>query len=206
MLRLRDGATVIATDGAGRLQECRLRHEKLQSVGAVVTHARPTPIIGVIHAVPAGRKLDDITRMIAEVGVAWLQPTVTRLGSAFARDDAARVRRLGRLEAIAIAALEQSRSGWLLDIRSPTDLAQAISSDTADVRLLLDPMAPTRLTEIGMGAAGEVTLLVGPEAGWDDAERLVDGCQPVRLGSEVVRSEHAALAAASGVLALAGRW
>lgn len=205
VLRLRDGAAVVATDGTGRLQHCRLAGDRLEPTADPITLPPRMPQLGVMQAVPSGRKLDEITRMLGEVGVAWLQPVVMRTASAFAADAKGAARRLWRLRAIAVSALEQSRSGWLLDVREPSRLVVAVAADGADVRLLLDPSAKQRLSDVELSEATTVTVVIGPETGWDVAERAVGGL-PVRLGPEVLRTEHAGLAAVAAVMARSGRW
>ena len=206
MLRLGDGDAITATDGSGRFQRCRLVGKGLERDGEIITAPRPTPEVGVIHAVPAGRKLDEISRMLAEAGVAWLQPVATAGATPFAKDAAGADRRRRRLEAIAIAAMEQSRSGWLLDVRPPRTLTDVIDgTDDGVVVVALDPGADQPLSRIDRTAPA-YALAVGPESGWSADERSLLSAARVRLGPEILRTEHAALAAVSAIFVLAGRW
>jgi 16S rRNA (uracil1498-N3)-methyltransferase len=52
-----------------------------------------------------------------------------------------------------------------------------------------------------------VSLLIGPEGGWSEKEvaaALAAGCQPVRLGPRVLRTETAGVAAIAAMMALWG--
>lgn len=205
VLRLKDGDAVIVTDGAGSLRHCRLVDSGLEPEGDVDTVGRPSPQVGVVQAVPAARKLDEITRMVAEVGAAWLQPVITSASSPFARDAAGAERRQRRLEAIAVSAMEQSRSRWLLEVRQPMALADATTSMGDAVVVALDPVADRSLREVADDAS-TYAVVVGPESGWSMDERSLLGSARVRLGSEILRTEHAAMAAVSAILARGGRW
>lgn len=198
VLRLRDGDEVIATDGHGSFVPARLAGDVLEVAGDVVVRPRPTPGIGVIHAIPAGRKLDEVIRVLAEIGVEWVQPVASDRAEQFAKASGIE-RRLQRLRAIAVSALEQSRSGWLMDVRTPVGLAEAVLH--VGLGYALEPDAPLALGDADLGAAEEVVVAVGPERGWSDQDRaLLAPLRPVRLGYEVLRTEHAAAAAAAGLL------
>jgi 16S rRNA (uracil1498-N3)-methyltransferase len=58
-------------------------------------------------------------------------------------------------------------------------------------------------------AAGEIVLVVGPEGGISDAERdafVAAGATAVRLGTEVLRTSTAGVAALAVLSARLGRW
>jgi 16S rRNA (uracil1498-N3)-methyltransferase len=72
--------------------------------------------------------------------------------------------------------------------------------------LLLDPEAGLGMASLPAEAPSSITLLIGPEGGFAPSERaaaLRAGFQAVRLGSRVLRTETAPLAA---IAALQARW
>ncbi len=115
--------------------------------------------------------------------------------------EGAAVKRLTRWQRIAQEASEQSRRAHLPNIEAPARFEEIVRKD-AHWRLLLDELgdAPPLLRALppdphrGESAA----LLVGPEGGWTSRERDAireAGWQSVSLGSTVLRTETAALAA-----------
>jgi 16S rRNA (uracil1498-N3)-methyltransferase len=77
---------------------------------------------------------------------------------------------------------------------------------TPAVKLLLDPFADQRLTDLAR-PTGEVIVLVGPEGGLADEEIAATqaaGFQPIRLGPRVLRTEVAGLALLAAINALWG--
>ena len=74
------------------------------------------------------------------------------------------------------------------------------------LKLFLDPYAETTLTALKPDAM-KVTLLTGPEGGFSNQERSIakaSGFFPVRLGTRILRTETASLAALAAVQMLWG--
>ena len=108
---------------------------------------------------------------------------------------AAAGKRLPRWRKIAREASEQSRRAHLPVLEGPLRLTEAIRA-AIGARYALEelPGAPPLLKTPG----AEVSLLVGPEGGWSDRDRagfMDAGWTPVSLGSSVLRTETAAIAA-----------
>jgi 16S rRNA (uracil1498-N3)-methyltransferase len=69
------------------------------------------------------------------------------------------------------------------------------------LKLFLDPYAEQSLTQL-QPESMQVTLLTGPEGGFSEQERSIAkaaGFTPVRLGSRILRTETAAIAALAAV-------
>ncbi len=120
----------------------------------------------------------------------------------------AAMKRMERWHRIARASSEQSRRARLPEIGAPVSLAQALGTP-GGLRYVLDESggAPllAALPEKRI-AADEVSLLVGPEGGWTDAERACArqaGWTGVWLGPAILRAETAAVAA---LAVLASAW
>jgi 16S rRNA (uracil1498-N3)-methyltransferase len=86
----------------------------------------------------------------------------------------------------------------------PHFLGEAPAS--GELRLMLDPLAERRLSELPK-PSGPVTLLVGPEGGFEDGEVVaakLAGFAGIRLGPRILRTETAGLAVLAAMMALWG--
>src|SRR5205823_4687208 len=101
-------------------------------------------------------------------------------------------RAVGRLRRVAREAAMQSRRAWLPELSAVEPFALAVARPGA-VLAERGGSGPA----LGTG----VTVLVGPEGGWEDEERAID-LPTVALGTEVLRAETAAVAAGTLFCAL----
>ena len=152
--------------------------------------ALPARAVTLIQGTCKGDKMDGIVRDATELGATRIVPAIT--ARSVARPDAARADRWRR---IAVEAARQCGRGDAPIIDAPQALAAALASaEGAALRLCLDPTAETSLrSQLEMvAAATNVTILVGPEGGLDDAEldaAAREGFTRVRLGGLVLRTE-----------------
>lgn len=159
------------------------------------------------QALPEGAKMDWIIEKAVELGVTRIQPLaaqrcVVRLAAERAQ------KKLQHWQGIAIAAAEQcgrNRVPAVADIANfPAWLAQ---QDTSQ-RLLLTPRADMKLTEWARQQPPQaLTLLIGPEGGFSDEEEDIarrHGAIPVSMGSRILRTETAGMAALAALNALRG--
>ncbi|MGA2435730.1 MAG: RsmE family RNA methyltransferase [Bryobacteraceae bacterium] len=121
----------------------------------------------------------------------------------------AALKRLERWRKIARESSQQARRSRLPEIREPAAFAAAIR-DASPHRYFLDEEPGVRPLAAALpssrSASDAVSLLVGPEGGWTDAERtaaLDAGWRGVSLGPLVLRAETAAMA---GLAVLANAW
>ncbi len=208
VLRLRDGAAVVACDGAGTVVDARFIGQQLEvgSEGTVVE--RPRPAITVWQALGKGRKHDDVVRVLTELGVDRIVATTSDRTVVDLTGKAAKAHE--RWRSVATAACEQARRPWLPSLDGPADIGDLAASLggrpclVAHVGEAADPLAAVQ----SVGPMDEVVLAVGPEGGWthEEVAALVDaGATPVGLGPTVLRTEHAATVLASIALAATGR-
>jgi 16S rRNA (uracil1498-N3)-methyltransferase len=146
-------------------------------------------------------RLEWVLEKAAELGAGAIVPV------AAARSDPrlveAAVRRRERWQRIADEASSQARRLGPPEVAPPCGLSQFLARPCAGFRLFLDIDAPLMrevLAERPRPESGvvEATLLVGPEGGWNDAEResaIQAGFRPVGLGNNILRAETAAIAA-----------
>jgi 16S rRNA (uracil1498-N3)-methyltransferase len=163
--------------------------------------ASPAPTVHV-SLLPALFKFDRFEWLIekaTELGVSLIQPfEATRTEPGLAQ---ASHKRRPRWQKIAREASQQSRRVHLPHIEPAVRFVKALQMD-ANVRLLLDeiPDAPPILGRLleQPSLTHTVALLLGPEGGWTDEERVQavgTGWLPCSLGTTVLRAETAGVAA-----------
>jgi 16S rRNA (uracil1498-N3)-methyltransferase len=210
-LRLRPGAPVVVTDGAGRVAECTLEAADPRGACAAVervrTVPRPRPEVVVFQAAAKGRKVDDVVQRLAEVGVARIGVFGSR--RAVAAWDRAKARALeARWAAIARSAAKQSRSAHVAATGPPLSWDELLRAlEREQCALALWERAAKGLRAL-VEDVERVALVVGPEGGFDDDEADAlerAGARLASLGDRILRTENAALVAASALLWHFGR-
>lgn len=209
VLRRSDGADLMVTDGAGCWAHAVLDRSTATLTSSSVTDPAPRPRLHVVQAIGRGRRLDDVVRVVTELGVDAVTPLVTERTEARPTGD--RLARLvERLEAVARSAAQQSRRTRLPTVHRPTTVEHV---DPGALLLVAHPGAtvslPRQLASEVVDSQGTVTVVVGPEGGFTDAEvdvLVARGGRVVGLGPTVLRTEHAAAVAVAVVAATCGRW
>jgi 16S rRNA (uracil1498-N3)-methyltransferase len=182
VLRLRDGAVVTATDGAGRWRECRWVDGAVEPVGDVRTAAALSAVT-VAVAPPKGDRLDWLVQKVTEVGVTRL--VLLAAERSVVRWDVERgTRQLDRLRRIAAEAAMQSRRVWLPELCGPVPAAEVLAAGA-----VAEPGGRAL-------APADRSIAIGPEGGWSPGE-LALATDRVSLGDHVLRVETAALVAAT---------
>lgn len=212
VLRLRDGADIRLFDGAGNEYAAKLRingndshsHARVLAGGPCDREAR-LPIT-LVQALCAQDKVDWLLEKCVELGAARI--VLAPAARSVVRLDSGRgERRLARWREIVAGACAQCGRNRLPEVTLAADLATALQQGAGSQACwMLDPQAEAGLQA---GNAETVTLAVGPEGGFEDAERALAarlGYRGARLGPRVLRTETAGLAAISALLAERGEW
>jgi 16S rRNA (uracil1498-N3)-methyltransferase len=208
VLRLGAGDEVTLFDGQGAEFAATLLAGDRALVGEHKPVDREAPLrVTLAQALPAADKMDWVVQKAVELGVAAIQPLAARRSVVRLSGDRA-LRRIAHWQQVAVAACEQcgrNRVPVVAPLHDlPHYLGEAAVGETA--RLLLSPDAGPRLSELPP-PRGTVTLLVGPEGGFEDDEILAAsaaGFTALRLGPRVLRTETAGLAAVAAMMALWG--
>ena len=210
VLRLRAGDPLVVFDGHGNDFRAEITAIAGGAVRARLIERRPphpeSPLsVTLVQAVSRGDRMDWTLQKATELGVRTIVPVFA--GRSVVRLDTARAQaRLRHWQAIVVSACEQSGRSFVPDVRRPEPLRAYLAGppDTA-LRVLLDPEAGTELAGLARPGDG-VHLLIGPEGGLDEAERVAAraaGFRAVRLGPRVLRTETAGVVALS---VLQSRW
>jgi 16S rRNA (uracil1498-N3)-methyltransferase len=205
VLRLREGAAITLFNGAGGEWQAELtgkRHAEVRSFAAV---ERESPLrITLVQGVSSGERMDYTIQKAVELGVAAIQPLITKKGVVRLEGERATAR-LQHWRKIVIAACEQCGRNRVPEVFNLKPLPDYVrDSDGDEPRLLLSPQGRS-IREIEIGAAA--TLAAGPEAGFAPEERAAlerAGFVQASLGPRVLRTETAALAALAALSALRG--
>lgn len=206
--RLEIGQRVRVLDGHGAqaegvLTQLAKRHAAI-SVETVVRVEPPAPIHVLVPVADRDRML-WLAEKATELGVASWRPVLYRRsrhvtprgeGTTFHQKVRARM----------ASALQQSGGAWLPAHYPEAALESAIAARPSGAALLLDAGAPALLDVLGPQRphGGDVTVAIGPEGGWEPAERdalVAGGFHPASLGASILRFETAAIAAVAAVRA-----
>jgi 16S rRNA (uracil1498-N3)-methyltransferase len=150
--------------------------------------------------------LDYVTQKATELGVSRIQPIMTR------RTIVARVN-LDRMRANAIEAAEQCGRLSIPEIAEPMTLEKLLNTWTGGRQLIFCDEAgeaPPVAEELHRRSRGPWAIIIGPEGGFDPAERSQMRQLPfvvaVSLGPRIMRADTAALAALAIWQSTLGDW
>jgi 16S rRNA (uracil1498-N3)-methyltransferase len=219
VLRLRSGDPVQIFDGRGNRFAARLLPSEREACRLRLTsveQSNPPPRVSICLAqcLATGDKMDWIIEKAVELGVSRI--VALKAERCQLRLDAERAeRRRDHWQRIVEAACMQCGQDHLPQLVGPLSLPEWLGTlrtdeaQAAQQRRLLDPDAPQTLSETGLTPKDSVTLLVGPESGLSDAEiRAAVNCgfHRARMGTHILRTETAGLAAIATLQTLAGEY
>ena len=200
VLRIKPGDSVIVFDGHGRRAAAEVlsvsRDRVPLKLGEVLPSRAPLPAITLAQAIPKGKNMDLIVQKSVELGIAAIQPLVTRYTVVQPGDGKSEKWRRNALE-----ACKQCGQDTLPEIAEPLafDRWIATQADAPGLKLIasLAPGArPFRSVLRDHPGTIQATLLVGPEGDFSAEETsaaLAAGFLPISLGSIVLRVETATL-------------
>jgi 16S rRNA (uracil1498-N3)-methyltransferase len=170
------------------------------AVGERLREREAVPDLWLAFAPVKRGRIDWLVEKATELGIARLIPVITR------RTIVERLN-LDRLRAHAIEAAEQCERTALPALDGPRKL-DALLKDWPEDRTLY--FADEGGGEAFAPAPGPAAILIGPEGGFTDEERVAIRALPqaraVSLGPRILRADTAALAAVSLWMAAAGDW
>jgi 16S rRNA (uracil1498-N3)-methyltransferase len=214
VLRREDGAPLLLFNGRDGEWQARLALQGKKGATAEVeccTRAQGVePDVWLCFAPVKRARIDYIAEKATELGVAVLQPVITR------HTIVERVN-VERLHANAIEAAEQTERLSVPEVRAPVDLMRLLAEWPAERRLLMcdetgggPPIADALRGLDDAARAAPWAIVIGPEGGFAapelDALRRVGNVTAVGLGPRILRADTAALAALACWQALVGDW
>jgi 16S rRNA (uracil1498-N3)-methyltransferase len=196
--RLHGGEGVCLFDGLGHVARAEIvkiadRGREVEvELGGVEPVAAPRPIVHLASALPKGDRQSVMLDMATQLGMTSFTPLLCERSVVKISPQAS-----DRWRRICIEACKQSRRAHLPQIRPPVSPAQAVADADHPVWLAhVGGAEPAGIVD-DAGPPEQVTILIGPEGGFTDAEAdeaRAAGAVPVGLGEGILRIETAAVA------------
>lgn len=207
VMRVAAGDTVILCDDitgewAAEVADAGKRHVDVRVIRQMRGREQ-VPDFWLCPALIKRDRFDMVLEKATELGAARIVPVITRRSVVDKLN-------LERAQTVVVEAAEQCARTALPELAAPAPLDRLLRDWPAG-RLLFFA------DEQGGAPAGDAlreskpaAILVGPEGGFDDAERAaireLPQARPISLGPRILRAETAALAATALFMALAGDW
>lgn len=210
-LRLEAGDDAILFNGDGNDYISELLLVKKNVVTAKVKAVKKveceSPIkVTLAQAISSGGRMDFTIQKAVEMGVTVIQPITSQRSVVKLSDERAEKRR-EHWQNIVISACEQSGRALVPEVAAPLSLANWLDTAPAfTTRITLSPTATQTLQDLAK-PTGAICLLIGCEGGLTADEvglAVIHNFVPVRLGSRILRTETAALAALAAMQTLWG--
>ncbi len=208
VMRVREGETVILCDNQTGEWAARVGQVDKRSVDlTVIERLRPREEVPDLWLCPALLKkdrFDVVLEKVTELGVGRIQPAITRRCVADKLN-------LDRARTITTEAAEQCARTALPELVEPVKL-DALLRDWPTNRALFfaDEEGGQPAGDAFAHQGGPAAILIGPEGGFDDAERRAIRAHPnahaISLGPRILRGETAAIAALAVWMSEAGDW
>ncbi len=208
VLRLGVGDTVAVFDGRGHEFTARVvaadRREVRVQIAARVQPALESGVaLTLVQAVLKGDKMDEVVRDAVMLGVAAVQPVVTKRTETTVAA-LLRGQRVERWRRVALASVKQSKRAVVPEIRLPLTLESYLDEPAPDLlAMLVEPGgAPSEPLSVLRGAdrPRDAAIVVGPEGGWTEQEctsARARGARLLTLGHRTLRADAAPIAVLS---------
>ena len=211
--RIREGEQVQLADGAGTVAVCTVTRTGKRDLSAVVDSLEQLdpeePRVTVVQAIPKGERADLAVEVLTEVGADVIVPWAAERCVGVWRPDRAD-KALAKWRATAREAAKQSRRAFVPEVTEQADTARVVELlEAASVPVVLHEAASGPIGNLPIPGRGSIVVVVGPEGGISEAELAAFaevGAEPVRLGSSVLRTSTAGVAAVAALLARTRRW
>ena len=210
VLRLGEGGEVLVFNGRDGEWRSRISVDGRKS-GSLLALARtreqtPASPVSCLFAPLKHARLDYMVQKAVEMGAGRLQPVMTR------RTQPSRLN-LERMRANVVEAAEQCGIINLPTVEAELPLDRALAALAPGTRLIFcDEDAPQAnpIAALQGAAPGPIAVLIGPEGGFDPAERDMllarEDAVRISLGPRILRADTAAVAALAVVQAACGDW
>jgi 16S rRNA (uracil1498-N3)-methyltransferase len=209
VLRLKKDDAIILFNGKGGEYTCVLSEVSRKTVLVAVKTWSDRNVESPLQVtlglgISRGDRMDLSVQKAVELGVHQITPLTTERCVVQFKGDK-KSQRLQHWQKIVQHAAEQSGRTVLPELTEIAALQNWVGSQQG-LKVFLDPYAEQSLAQLHPDDM-KVTLLTGPEGGFANQERNIAkaaGFIPVRLGSRILRTETAAIAALAAVQMLWG--
>lgn len=212
VLRLREADAITIFNGQGGEYHgslTRLERKSAQVMLSAFSAREAEPAHGLVlaQALPEGTKMDWIVEKAVELGATGIQPLMASR-SVVRLDPERAAKKRAHWLAIMTSAAEQCGRNRLPQLAEPLPFGAWLAQPDGHPRLLLSPRGQTSLCTWAREQGSQaITLIIGPEGGWSDAEEqmaVAAGALKITLGERILRTETAGLAAIAALQAMRG--
>ena len=180
------------------------KREVMLEVAELLRPREAVPDLWLCAALLKKDRFDMVLEKATELGAARIQPIITRRCVADKLN-------LERARALTTEAAEQCARTALPELAEPVKLAALLADWPASRALFFaDENGGESAAATFAAHSGPAALLIGPEGGFDEAERTAIRAHPaaraISLGPRILRGETAAIAALGLWMATSGDW
>lgn len=201
VLRIGSNEKIRIIDGIGTVYIAKVLHTDSELSCAKILnqvyYEKKTPKITLFQVIPKNDKMTLILQKTTELGVNKIIPIITARSLQEPSKN-----RFERWQNIVISATKQSKRVWLpilCDLMSFEEFLKSIQSYTLCL-FFWENEKEQHIKSVLQQTSNvkSIAVIVGPEGGFTDKEAndaIESGCIPVSLGSNILRTETAAIAA-----------
>ena len=199
VLRLENGETIRIIDGEGSVYIAEASDIKTDStVVRILNHThypKTAPVIILFQGIPKHDKMEWVLQKTTELGVSHIVPILTERSLQIPSEN-----RYERWQRIILTATKQCGRVWKPKLGNMINFQECINAiHSYTLRLILWEQEKRQHIKSVLRESPKVdsiALIVGPEGGFTESEvdMAIDyGCIPVRIGTNVLRTETAAI-------------
>lgn len=210
--RMRVGEAIALTNGADThsrgvvtavaSKEITLRIDSVEHL------SKPALTFGLVQALAKGDRDELAIQAATELGCLSIRPWQAER-SVSRWDESKRIKGQDRWQTIAAEAAKQALRPLFPEVRPLVTSKQLAALIPEEIFLILDPTASISLEQWQAPVSGSVQIVVGPEGGISENELAAfeaAGAVRVHLGSGILRTSTAGMAAISYLAGRSGLW
>lgn len=203
------GDTIVLFNGQGLEIKAKIRDiNKNEAFLDMVMQSQTPPLpytITLAQAIPKGKCMDSIIQKATEIGAKQIAPVISER-TIVQVDSQKADSKMDKWKLITIEAAKQCGINWLPEILPPVSPKEFIARRQKYDLMLIASLQPdaTHFKKVLENYTADhqgqsplsVMIMIGPEGDFTPAEISMaksQGCQPITLGPQVLRSETAAI-------------
>lgn len=200
VLRIELGDTIRIIDGKGSVFLAKVHRVNTESTEAQIIsrefYKKETPCLTLFQGIPKHEKMELILQKTTELGVTQIIPMFTERSLQKPSDN-----RYERWRKVIISATKQCKRAWLPELSDTQKFEDCLNMLPTFERSLIcwenEKQQRIKMVLKDIPKVESIALLVGPEGGFTDKEvnaAIKNGCIPVTINSNILRTETAAIA------------
>lgn len=209
--RMRVGEWLTLTDGRGHWSDAEVVEVAKSTLTVELLSLdralRREPAVTVVQAIPKGDRGELAVEMLTEIDVDRIVPWAASRSVAVWKGERV-TKGLAKWRTTARTAAKQARRAWFPEVAELASTAEVVDLiAAADLAIVLHEAAEAPLADLSLDGVATIVVVVGPEGGISDEElALFAGARIVKLGSSVLRTSTAGVAAVAALLSRTDRW